>query len=167
MGSLCLQCLLSWLGHKWDIEIGTDCTTLDCHTELKVNDITQYFTHPDFQSQGPWQHWAIVALGTTTAVVPKKAPCQLLLFYPTHTTDPKGMKSQKSGLFCRLPNGRTAQSKVGDKKWRRLTCAVTGSYPQKLMAGGSTYPSCTCCLHMIYRRSPVFVSPGQESDMFG
>jgi hypothetical protein len=40
--------ILSWLGQNWDIKIGTDSMTLDCHIELKVNDVTWYCTHPNY-----------------------------------------------------------------------------------------------------------------------
>jgi hypothetical protein len=136
MGSLCLHCqangdefltqihpvILSWLGQNWDIEIGTDCkpftVTLNWKSmTLLSNAHTQTTKTKGHGNIGQWWHLAPPLQGC-----PRKPHVNCCCFTQTIQLTPKGMQSQKSGLFCRLPNGSTAQSEVGDKKWRRLTC---------------------------------------------
>jgi hypothetical protein len=55
--------ILSWLADNWDIEIGSDRHSIECHMEMKVKGGLTYHAHPNYHNEGPWQGWANVSFG--------------------------------------------------------------------------------------------------------
>jgi hypothetical protein len=47
--------VLSWLGKNWCNAVGAgDCSSLDCFTKYTHKNGTNFWSHPYYQSQGPW-----------------------------------------------------------------------------------------------------------------
>jgi hypothetical protein len=106
MGVQCLHCqangmnsstqihpvILSWLGQNWDIEIGTDCMSIHCHTEYKINDVTWYDVQPNNQKIGQWLHSA-----PQVQECPRKPHVDCCCSTNTMQLTPKGIQSLKSG----------------------------------------------------------------------